>query len=240
MGSIDFVAHLRADGARLAACADGHLDAMVPSCPGWNVADLVRHTGAVHRFFAEVVRTQAQAPPQMDMEQPTNGAVVPWFLDGLEQTAVILESADATQPIWTWSSTDDTVAWIQRRMAQETAVHRWDGEAAYGQTTAIDTALAVDGVDEFVDVFLPEADAGRDFGRGTIHLHCTDAEGEWLLALDGGHVQVERGHAKGDVAARGSASDLLLVLWRRISPDAVELFGDRGVLDAFLAAASIE
>jgi len=34
---------------------------------------------------------------------------------------------------------------------------------------------------------------------------------------------------------RGPASDLLLVLLHRASPDAVEVLGDRPVLDAFLA-----
>ena len=33
-------------------------------------------------------------------------------------------------------------------------------------------------------------------------------------------------HAKGDVAARGSASDLLLFLWGRVPADALEVFGD--------------
>ncbi|HEY5164497.1 MAG TPA: hypothetical protein VIJ44_00965 [Acidimicrobiia bacterium] len=41
-------------------------------------------------------------------------------------------------------------------------------------------------------------------------------------------------HAKGDVAIRGPASDLLLVMMRRRSPDDVEVLGDRAVLDGFL------
>ncbi|MFE2546984.1 maleylpyruvate isomerase N-terminal domain-containing protein [Streptomyces sp. NPDC059355] len=30
--------------------------ALVPSCPGWSVADLVGHLGAVHRFVAHILR----------------------------------------------------------------------------------------------------------------------------------------------------------------------------------------
>ncbi len=37
-----------------------------------------------------------------------------------------------------------------------------------------------------------------------------------------------------DLTLRGTASDLDLVLWRRIAPDAVELEGDRTVLDGLL------
>ena len=35
-----------------------------------------------------------------------------------------------------------------------------------------------------------------------------------------------REHAKGDVALRGPASDLFLVLLGRAAPEAVEVFGD--------------
>ena len=49
------------------------------------------------------------------------------------------------------------------------------------------------------------------------------------LAPDG--VVVTREHAKGDVAARGPASDLLLLVWGRDRPDAVDVFGDAALLD---------
>jgi hypothetical protein len=48
---------------------------------------------------------------------------------------------------------------------------------------------------------------------------------------------VEPGHGKGDVAVRGPASDLLLVLMRRVPPGdpPVEVLGDAAVLDELLA-----
>ena len=46
---------------------------------------------------------------------------------------------------------------------------------------------------------------------------------------------VTREHAKGDVAVRGGAGDLLLVILGRIGTDAVEVIGDAGVLDAWRA-----
>jgi hypothetical protein len=111
---------------------------------------------------------------------------------------------------------------------------------ATDRTTPVDRALAVDGIDEFLDVFLPEADTTRNLGNGTIHLHATDGEGEWLLTVDGAETQVERGHAKGDVAVRASASDLLLMLWRRVSPSGLDVLGDAPVLDRFLAGVAVE
>ena len=48
------------------------------------------------------------------------------------------------------------------------------------------------------------------------------------MRLEPDGLVVTREHAKGDVAARGTASDLLLLVWGRITPDAVDVFGDAG------------
>jgi hypothetical protein len=48
---------------------------------------------------------------------------------------------------------------------------------------------------------------------------------------------IERGHQKGDAAARGRAEDLLLVVWHRRRADeaGIEVLGDRAVFDAYQA-----
>ena len=50
---------------------------------------------------------------------------------------------------------------------------------------------------------------------------------------DGGWT-VEREHRKGDAAIRGTASDLLLALWRRVDRPALDVVGDEAVADRFL------
>ncbi|MBA2426546.1 MAG: hypothetical protein H0V60_05605, partial [Actinobacteria bacterium] len=47
-------------------------------------------------------------------------------------------------------------------------------------------------------------------------------------------VEVSSGHAKGEAAARGTASDLLLLLWRRLPGSEIETFGNRELLERFL------
>ncbi len=46
-------------------------------------------------------------------------------------------------------------------------------------------------------------------------------------------VTVTAEHAKGDVAARGTASELLLFLWRRVPASELEVFGDAELLERF-------
>ena len=118
-----------------------------------------------------------------------------------------------------------------RRVAHETAVHRWDAQAAAGAPEPVDVRLAVDGIQEMFDLLTARPGHERVRGDGeTIHLHCTDTDGEWLVRLTPQGVAVTREHAKGDVAARGTASDLLLLLWGRVPPDRVEVFGDASLL----------
>ena len=68
-------------------------------------------------------------------------------------------------------------------------------------------------------------------GRGTIPVGA-------VIAAPDGELVVERGHAKGDVAVRGPASTLYLMLWRRVPPNHPDLarFGDDTLLDRWLAA----
>ncbi len=69
----------------------------------------------------------------------------------------------------------------------------------------------------------------------SFHLHRTDGEGEWVLRADGGDAVVEAGHAKADVAMRGTAEGLYWVLMGRGKPDehGVEVHGDPALAAAF-------
>jgi uncharacterized protein (TIGR03083 family) len=164
-------------------------------------------------------------------------ALVAAFRSGAQALLETLRSVDPATSVWTFSSTNRTAAFWQRRRTHETTVHRYDAETAAGTPTPIDVALAVDGIDEFLTVFLPRlTDNFGDVGDGTVHLHCTDVDGEWLVARHDGEVVVTAEHAKGDVAARGGASDLLLFLWGRVPADALEVFGDAALLDRFRQA----
>lgn len=224
-----------ADGAALAAAARLGLDPQVPSCPEWKVADLVSHTGMVHAWVTEMVRTGAeQRLSWRELPKPPGpDDLVDWFEVGVGVLISVLRDADPAKPVWNWSPQPKTAAFWPRRMANETAVHRWDGQLAHGVQQPIAAELAVDGIDEIIRVFIatdaadhPEATLG-----GTLHLHTTDATGEWLVEVADGKVDVRQEHGKGDAALRGAASDLLLYLWGRKPAAPLEVFGDQAVVD---------
>ena len=236
MQALDFLPHLRRELDALDACLDGDRQARVPSCPDWDLEALIGHVGHVHRFALKNLKAGPGAEMSDDREVPPTGdALTPWYRDGATKLYDTLVATDPTEHRPNFGGDPTSGFWF-RRMAQEMAVHRWDAESALGDSAPIDTALAVDGIDEMLRLFLNFRDAASFGGTGeTIHLHSTDAEGEWLLTLDPTEVRVETGHAKGDVAARGTASDLLLMLWGRRPPADVEVFGRAEVLEGYLA-----
>ncbi|GAA1153439.1 maleylpyruvate isomerase family mycothiol-dependent enzyme [Kitasatospora gansuensis] len=210
------------------------LTARVAGCPEWDVAELLRHTGQVHRFWTRIADGSVTDPSDnVATASPADAELAGWLAKGVERCAATLERLDPELPRWTWS-VQQNAGFIQRRMAQETAVHCWDALYAVGRDEPIERALAADGIDEFLHLFISGAPTA-DFPADGLHLHATDGPGEWLLrAVDGGW-QVGTEHAKGAVAVRGSASDLLLLLWQRRSADQLEVFGTAEDLAAVLA-----
>ncbi|QBR05060.1 hypothetical protein D7Y56_03435 [Streptomyces sp. S501] len=52
-----------AEGLALASAArDAGPEALVPTCPGWRVRDLIRHTGMVHRWATGMVVDEPHLP----------------------------------------------------------------------------------------------------------------------------------------------------------------------------------
>ena len=225
------------DGEAFAEAAEGTLTAPVTHCPGWTQADLVYHLGEVHRFWTFIVDRRATSPDDyQEPARPDDEDLLAWYRDGLTRVHEVLAAADPATPVWTWSRQND-VAFVQRRMAQETAVHRWDAQLAAGGPSPIDPDLAIDGIDEFLDHFV---DPPGDGATGSVHLHAGDAPGEWWVAPGKEGWTIEREHRKGDAAIRGSASDLLLALWRRVDRPALDVVGDEAVADRFLGLSDLE
>ena len=241
MDHSQFLDVTRDESARLATAYRGADPATpVPSCPGWTLAKLVKHTGSAQawaRTIAERHSMEPVDPRTIDLGLPDDETEYGnWFAAGAQKLVDVLGALDPGVPLWSWAG-DDRAAFWSRRMAHETAVHRWDAQhATGGALDPIDAPLAVDGIDERFDN-LPATAARSGItptGNGeTIHLHATDCDGEWLAHLVPDGLEWSHGHGKGDVAARGSASDLLLMVYGRVPAHAVEVFGDDALLARF-------
>lgn len=115
-------------------------------------------------------------------------------------------------------------------------MHRWDAERTAGDPAPIPAELAADGVDEWLGLLLVGGPRGLVGNGETVHLHCTDTEGEWVVTLGADGPSTKRAHEKSDVAVRGAASDLDLFVLGRAELSAFEVFGDAELLAKFQAA----
>ena len=222
----------------LADSAESHPPSTpVPTCPGWDLAKLLRHTGRVHRHVTGLVRLRISGPPDHDtvtINQPGSeagpDAWVAWFRDGSAQLIAELRSAQPTDAMWSWG-VDQCVSFWARRMAHETVIHAVDGHLATSTGFRIEPAVAIDGLDEYLEnlaylraVATPETPFT---GSGTVHLHATDPDlaeglGEWMIEFDADGCRFGHGHGKGDVAVRAPADTLELLALGRLN-----LEGDR-------------
>ena len=231
------LAHLRTDSDALLSAYRADPAAVVPCCPGWDRTALLAHVGRTHEW----VRLQAERGPDERVRfgatapAPDGAAIDGWFSEGASSLIGALAAMDLTITWPTWAGPQPGT-FYPRRMAQETAMHRHDADP-----TPFDHELAVDGVNELLELFAPLASGDKLADHaGSIHLHATDTEGEWLVHLTPEGIRFDHGHAKGDVALRGAASDLLLWGWNRVPvDDRFEVFGNADLLEVWRTAVSI-
>jgi len=232
----DYLTILRREGDAFADSIAQAMNASIASCEPWVGADLLWHMIEVHYSWKFIVETHLMNPDDyVPRSKPADKDLLSEYRTGLDELIDVLSSLDPARSCWTWAGIQD-VAWVIRRMAHETAVHAWDAHCATGATHEIDAELASDGIDEFVHVMaINNVPEGEGPLSGSVHIHCTDVEGEWLIVPTAtSDVVVTREHAKGDCAIRGSASSLLLGLWRRVPMSALEIIGNADVAAQFL------
>ncbi|MFI6847570.1 maleylpyruvate isomerase family mycothiol-dependent enzyme [Kitasatospora sp. NPDC050467] len=246
--TLDHAAGVAAETARLVATVrTADPTTPVPSCPGWTLTDLVRHTGSVQRWFTVLLRQRIQEPPRsrdVDLHLPQTPDGYPdWLAEAAAQAGAEFASADLDAPMWAWGADQHARFWV-RRMLFETLVHRVDADLALGLNPGIDPALAADGVSEFLTNlpfaagFAPGTAALRGADR-TIRFTRTDGDGDWLIRLrpDGFGLEPQSADATADATVRGSAADLLLLLYGRLdrSADRFEVRGDDELLAHWVA-----
>jgi uncharacterized protein (TIGR03083 family) len=223
---VTYVEHVRADGRRLLAVADGELANDVPSCPGWSVRDLVRHVAEVYEH--KIACTElGRAPDPWPPAWPEDRDPVGWLGYAHDRLIAMFERSRSDTPSATWWPPDQTVGFWARRMAQETVVHRIDGEQASGAVTPVDPDLAVDGVDEVLAIFLA-GDWSEDPDDALTGQRVAISTGgrSWRVDLTPDAVSVTLDGASADATLGGDPADVLLWLWGRLPDERVTRSGD--------------
>lgn len=238
---------LQDEGQLLAAAARrAGLDADVPTCPHWQVRDLLGHLGGVHRWAATHVREGIAAVAdgrQPALVGPPDDGLVDWFVEGHQALVATLRAAPADADAWTFLPSSSPLAFWARRQAHETAIHRADAESAIGRTATYDAEFALDGLDELITGFWARkstrlvADPAR-----SLFVAPTDAERRWHIAIlpDGRAITSAPPFPQADCAVTATASELYLLLWNRLPENVGAITGDDAVLRLWRERARIE
>jgi uncharacterized protein (TIGR03083 family) len=221
--------HLEAlvrSGAALgeAATAAG-LDAKVPTCPGWDVTDLVVHQGMVHRWAAANLRGETDHDTAASQAEARAAAsVLDWYTQGLAALVDTLRATaeDAKAMVFLRDAPPPRRFWA-RRQAHETTIHSVDAVAAVcgrwptASEVEVDPVLAADGIDELLMGFLTR-------GKGRLHaaepytvlVQADDTGHAWTLWIgEGPIVATPGGTERPGVVFSGTAVQLYLSLWNR-------------------------
>ncbi|WP_329165279.1 maleylpyruvate isomerase N-terminal domain-containing protein [Streptomyces sp. NBC_01717] len=240
METTDHVKSLTEAGHLLAAAAEqAGPGASVPTCPGWQVRNLLRHTGMVHRWAtAYVAEGHTSYHPDGGEPDLDGGELLDWFREGHGLLVNALESASTELECWTFLPAPSPLVFWARRQAHETTIHRVDAESACGgPLSTVAAGQALDGIDELLLGFhaRPKSRVRIDAPR-TLRVRATDTGDAWTVRLSSEPPQAERESkadthraGSGDCELSGTAEGLYLTLWNRLPLTAVTVTGDRGL-----------
>jgi uncharacterized protein (TIGR03083 family) len=211
--------------------ATADLETRCPSCPEWSVRDLAHHIGVVQWYWGANVRA-ANAQERSGGELtpvPGDRDLLAWLGWCSYSLLGALREAGPDAPCWTWWGEPRTAGAVGRHQAQEAAVHRWDAELATGSVDSLRPELASDGVPEFIQIMVG---ADADALSGTVTLSATDTGASWRVG--GGSTGGSSGRA---AELQATASDLVLMLYRRLPVPDSAVLGDPMLVAAFLSLA---
>lgn len=218
-------------------------DAEVITCPTWDGRALVAHQAMVHRWAtanirgedASVVASQAEIRESID----DLGA---YFGEGLDDLVGALRGApDDVQALVFLNDAPPPKQFWARRQAHETTIHMIDalsaesGRVPLAAEAAIDTDVALDGIDELLRGFFTRGKS-KIFEGSEYDVAVTphDADRRWTVHVGERMTVVEGAAGDAPVRISGPADAIYLALWNR--GDELDVSGDEGLLDRWRAA----
>lgn len=209
-------------------------DEQVPACPGWSSHKLTQHLGSIHRWAAGIVLSaQRIEVPKSVFGDP----LVEWYAGTATALLAALQAVSADEVIPNFSRNDEHAAFWSRRQMHETTVHSVDAAQALDLDEShwtVAPTLAADGVEEILHVFIPRMTARGKHPevRSRIRLTATDIDQSWIIAPASGEglppLMVHSSY-DADTTVEGTAADLYLALWHRVSPERLTFDSDDGV-----------
>jgi hypothetical protein len=191
-----------------------------------------------------------------------------WYAGKAEDLYEVLRAADCAAPCWNFAFGTGTAAFWPRRQLHETTIHHLDLEQTLGRETTIDSAVARDGVDEVLRVFLHRMhQRGRPAQlEQPLAVTASDTGDTWVVAPQprSGSTPMVPAQAVGTAAetvpslppsvehrtspsahvedrVEAPAGVLYRMLWKRLAPEdaGLRISGDESRVRGFLGSALV-
>jgi uncharacterized protein (TIGR03083 family) len=233
MAKPDYLQSIAVDGAALKELAEHHdLDLPVPACPGWSLRDLVAHVGGANHWVSTCVSSGLSAQERILPPGPAGrDELLRWFDDSLGGLLAVLAATAPDQPVWTPIRGVSGSVWWRRKQALEVAIHLTDAETAVGvDRKTIDPRLALDGIDEYAQEFLPLMlhAVAEPPPVTAVLLSPDDIDDSRVLSLIPAGDDRDPGIPRVEIEA--SAADLFLWMWNRVTAGSLAVIGDDAVI----------
>jgi uncharacterized protein (TIGR03083 family) len=219
------------------------LEARVPTCPEWSLFDLVQHLGeGRHRWAATVAAGAAGGPAEVSVPAVPREreALLEWYAASVRLLLEALRAAGPDRECWTWwgaSQSPQTSGAVARHQLQQLAVHTYDAQVAVGAPEPLPVAVALDGVDEFLTTCCATTGAWPH-EPAVVDYHAAEGR-SWRVWLsdEGARVALlpHDTQEKADVAAWGSAHELVMFFYGRITAGSLRVEGDGTIFDRLFA-----
>lgn len=229
----DYLEAIAADRQALADIAVGSdLELRVPGCPDWSLRDLLGHVSGASRWMAKCV-AEGETPQERILPPAPDdrGELLEWFNQSIDELLDVLSGTAPEALVWTPIRGSLGSAWWRRKAALELAIHRTDAEqAAGGGPGRIDPSLAMDGIDEYAEEFLPLMlhAVAEPPPVTAVLLAPSDIDDSRTLSLIPAGVDADPGEPQVEITA--SAYELLLWMWNRIPDGTLSVRGDDTVV----------
>jgi uncharacterized protein (TIGR03083 family) len=229
----DYLTSIAADGkALMDIAARNDLDLPVATCPGWTLGDLLAHVSGANRWVSRCVSSGLTAQERILPPAPTGrDALLRWSQESLDELLSVLSATPPDQPVWTPIRGVLGSVWWRRKAALEVAIHRNDAENAVKlDHQIIDARLALDGIDEYSQEFLPLMlhTVAEPAPVRAVLLSPNDIDDSRILSLI--PAGDERDPGVPGVELSASASDLFLWMWNRLPDGSLAVSGDKTVV----------
>lgn len=205
-------------------------DLAVPSCPGWDVEEVLNHlTFGLGLCYPHGLTAHPDAAQNQIFESarwpdsmPSGAEARAAFVRHMSECAAAFRATDPFRACATYAGPGEARFWF-RRAAVETTLHRMDVANAIGAPrTPLADDRAADAVAETIDFALPVA--GLLVEPPTASL---------AIMVDGWSQPRQVGDGIASAELRGSGEAVLSALWGR-EPQSVDLTGDTQVADSWM------